>query len=154
MKLYEIDEEILACVDSESGEILDAERFEALQMERDAKVENVALWIKNLKSDLVALEAERKAFQDREKSCKAKIASLQNWLSFALNGQKFSSPKVAVSFRRTESVEIVDESILPKEFVREKIELAPDKVAIKDAIKRGETVSGAALIQNQSVQIK
>lgn len=62
MKLYEIDEEILACVDSESGEILDVERFAALQMERDTKIENVALWIKNLKSDLVALEAERKAF--------------------------------------------------------------------------------------------
>lgn len=154
MKLYEIDEEILACVDAESGEILDEERFAALQMERDTKIENVALWIKNLKSDLVALEAERKAFQDREKSCKAKIASLQNWLSFALNGQKFSSPKVAVSFRRTESVEIVEASLIPEQYMSEKVEVAPDKVAIKDAIKRGESVAGAMLVQNQSVQIK
>ena len=154
MKLYEIDEEILACVDAESGEILDEERFAALQMERDTKIENVALWIKNLKSDLVALEAERKAFQEREKSCKAKIASLQNWLSFALNGQKFSSPKVAVSFRKTESVEIVEESLIPEQYMREKVEVSPDKVAIKDAIKRGESVAGAMLVQNQSVQIK
>ena len=41
--LYEIDQEILDCVDAESGEILDVEKLDALQMERERKLEGVAL---------------------------------------------------------------------------------------------------------------
>ena len=44
MTIFEIDEAILECVDLETGEIIDAERLDALQMERDKKIENVALW--------------------------------------------------------------------------------------------------------------
>ena len=51
MKLYEIDEQILNCIDAETGEIIDADMLNALQMERDAKIEGVALWIKDLKAE-------------------------------------------------------------------------------------------------------
>ena len=46
--LYEIDAEILASVDQETGEILDIEKLDALQMERERKLEGVALWVKDL----------------------------------------------------------------------------------------------------------
>ena len=46
--LYEIEEQILNCVDLETGEIIDEEALANLSMERDTKVENIALWIKNL----------------------------------------------------------------------------------------------------------
>ena len=44
--LYEIDEEILNCVDQETGEIIDPEKLAQLQMDFDKKVEGIALWIK------------------------------------------------------------------------------------------------------------
>lgn len=154
MKLYEIDAEIMNCIDFESGEIIDPGKLAALQMERERKVENVALWVKNLKADLSALEAERKAFQERERSCKGKIESLSKWLTEALNGTKFQTPKVAISFRNSEAVEITDESKLPAEYVREKIERAPDKVAIKEALKSNFQIPGAALVTNKNIQIK
>ena len=65
MNLFQIDAEILGCIDENTGEIFDEDKFEALQMERNAKIENVLLWMKNLKSDLAELETERKAFQER-----------------------------------------------------------------------------------------
>ena len=43
MKLYEIDQTIMDCIDMESGEIINEELLNNLQMERDAKIENVAL---------------------------------------------------------------------------------------------------------------
>ena len=43
MKLYEIDEAIMACIDAETGEIIDADKLDKLTMERDAKIENVDL---------------------------------------------------------------------------------------------------------------
>lgn len=54
MSLYSLDSKLKACirlddehvVDTEDGEILDLEQFEALQMERDAKVEGLACYIK------------------------------------------------------------------------------------------------------------
>ena len=41
--LYEINEAILDCVDMETGEIIDEERLNELQMAFDCKVENIAL---------------------------------------------------------------------------------------------------------------
>lgn len=152
--LYEIDAEILSCIDLETGEIIDPERLEALQMERGRKIENVALWVKNLKADLSAYKAEKDAFAERERQAKAKIESLSKWLTNALDGQKFSTSKVAVSFRKSEAVEILDESKIPKKFIRKKIETAPDKTAIKEAIKNGLKVRGAELVENQNISIK
>lgn len=154
MNLYQIDAEIMNCIDLETGEIVDPEKLEALQMERGRKIENVALWVKNLKADLAAFKAEKEAFAEREKQTKAKIESLSEWLTTALDGQKFSTSKVAVSFRKSEAVEIKDESALPKEFIREKIETAPDKAAIKEALKNNIQVPGAALVQNKNISIK
>ena len=66
--LYEIDNAIMECIDFETGEIVDFERLEELQMERERKLENVALWIKNLKSDADAIKAEKQVLDEREKA--------------------------------------------------------------------------------------
>lgn len=42
MTLYEIDSTIMDCVDEETGEIIDLEKLEALNIERDKKVEGIA----------------------------------------------------------------------------------------------------------------
>ena len=57
--LYEIDEEILDCVDQETGEIIDPEKLAQLQMDFDKKVEGIALWIKNLLSDAEARNSKQ-----------------------------------------------------------------------------------------------
>ena len=46
--LYEIDFEIMNCIDFETGEVVDVEKLTELQMEREHKIESVALWVKNL----------------------------------------------------------------------------------------------------------
>lgn len=154
MRLYEIDEGIMACIDAETGEIIDPEKLEALQLEREKKLEGVALWIKNLKSDVSDLKAEKEAFAEREKQAKAKLESLSIWLTNALNGAKFETAKVKISFRNSEAVEITDESKIPKEFMRVKTEIAPDKTAIKEALKSNHEIPGAELVKNKNIQIK
>lgn len=66
--LYEIDATIMDCVDTETGEIIDEEKLNSLLMERSAKLEGVALWIKNLDSDAAAIRAEREALEKRQKT--------------------------------------------------------------------------------------
>ena len=152
--LYEIDQAIMECIDFESGEILDAERLDALQMQRQDKVESVALWIKNLTADAIAYRAEKEAFAEREKAALKKIESLKNWISGALEGQKFSTWRCSVTFRRSEAVEIEDESFLPPEMVTEKITYTPNKTAIKEAIKAGTEIAGCKLVERMNPTIK
>lgn len=63
MNLYEIDQAILACIDPETGELIDEAALVSLQMERADKIRNVALWVKNLNASVVALKAERDAIR-------------------------------------------------------------------------------------------
>lgn len=68
MNLYEIDSAILDCVDAETGEIFDMDKFEELSLTRDAKVENICLWIKNLKAEAEALKAEKRCLRSTTES--------------------------------------------------------------------------------------
>ena len=54
MTIYEIDQKIMeafdAAIDQDTGEIVDQEAYAAflrLDMERDVKIENTALWVKD-----------------------------------------------------------------------------------------------------------
>ena len=153
MKLYEIDEAIMACIDAETGEIIDADKLDKLTMERDAKIENVALWIKDLKAEAEALKAEKMAFAERQKVAENKIESLKKWLAYALDGQDYKSVRASVSFRTSESVEIDDIYAVDENYLRYK-EPEADKTAIKNAIKAGQEVAGATLVKSTSVIIK
>lgn len=93
MNLYEIENEILNCVDMETGEIVDIKKLESLQMERDQKIENIGCWIKNLLSDAEALKSEKENLAKRQKVAESKAASLKEYLSRYLDGEKFKSAR-------------------------------------------------------------
>ena len=46
MTIYEIDSQILECIDEETGEVLDIERLEKLMQDKENKIEAVALRFK------------------------------------------------------------------------------------------------------------
>lgn len=153
MKLYEIDEAILNCIDLETGEIIDTEQLDKLTMEREAKLENVACWIKELKAEAEALKAEKMAFAKRQQVAENKMESLKKYLAYALDGQAFKTVRASVTFRKSQAVEIADIYKLDENYLRYK-EPEADKTAIKEAIKQGKTVAGATLVENTSVIIK
>lgn len=162
MKLFEIVKEIESCVkldesrvvNTESGEIIDIEALDALELERDVKIENIGCWIKNLLADAEALKQQKNIFAEREKVAKNKAESLKNYLSVILDGKKFETSRVAMSFRKSESVEFSGELIdVPHQFLKFK-EPELDKTAIKKAIKNGENVPCCQLVSKMNLQIK
>lgn len=159
MTIFEIDKAIMECVDLETGEIIDTEQLDKLQMERETKLENVACWIKELKAEAEAIKAEKQRLADRQKVAENKVESLKKYLAYALDGKKFSTAKCSVSFRNTESVEVTAEGL--ENLMRDgKDELLtykqpePNKTAIKQALKDGLSVQGIQLVQNVSTIIK
>ena len=153
MKLYEIDQAILNCIDLETGEIIDTEQLDKLTMEREAKLENVACWIKELKAEAEALKAEKMAFAKRQQVAENKMESLKKYLTYALDGQAFKTTRASVTFRKSQAVEIADIYKLDENYLRYK-EPEADKTAIKEALKAGKEVAGATLVENVSVIIK
>ena len=154
MTLYEIDKAILEAIDMDTGEILDPEKLDALQMERTAKLENIALYIKNLLADADAIKAEKDALAARESAKRKKAENLKGYLAYSLGGEKFDTAKCAVSFIKSEKVEVEDLTLIPAELLRVKNSYEPDKNAIKAAIKAGQEVNGCRLVEKFSAQIK
>lgn len=152
-ELYEIDERMTALVDEETGEISDFGAFESLQLERSEKLENIALWIKNLKSDAESYKAEKQAFEEKQRRAERRAEGLKNYLSAFLSGEKFKTPRVECTFRKSESISVTDISQLASEYLRY-AEPTADKTAIKSAIKSGKEVTGAELISKLSLCIK
>lgn len=161
MNLYQIDAEIMrafeSAMDPDTGEIVDAEAYAALDrlsVERDNKIENILLWIKDLKSDAEQLKKEKMAFSERQKSTERKCESLTRYVSGVLSGQKFKTAKVEASWRKSEVV-IYDGDIanLPEKF-KKYADPELKKAELKKALKDGEEIDGARLEQRSNLQIK
>ena len=161
--LYEIDQEILECVDMETGEILDPEKLDALQMERERKLEGVTLWIKDLTAEAEAVKAEADKLSTRKKSLDNKIASLKNWLLYALGGEKLKTPRCNVYQTHNTKLNVIDEQSVvnyiqthyqePEQFLKFSLpEIRKD--AVKAELKAGKEIPGAALETTESVVIK
>ena len=153
MNLYEIDTAILDCVDVETGEVFDMDKFEELNLTREAKIENICLWIKNLKAEAEALKAEKDAFAQRQKAAENKMESLKRYISGYLDGTTFESAKVKVSFKKSESLEISEGAVIPDEYLRFK-EPEVNKTDLKKAIKAGLKIGGVQIVENNNIQIK
>lgn len=155
MTLYEIDKRIIDLIDDETGEIIDSnlDTFDELMMERSNKIENVALWIKNLRADAEAYKAEAQAFTDRKRTAERKIETLTRLLEITLRGQKFKTDRVQISYRKSDSVQIDKDAKLPDEYLRFK-EPEPDKTALKKALKDGIKIEGAWLEERLNMQVK
>ena len=159
--LYELDAAILACVDAETGEVVDLDKLEALQMERDAKIENCALWVKELTAEAEAIGKEEDALARRRQVKEAKAERLRQYLASALGGEKFETAKVRIGYRKSTRVEITDQqrcllylhSAALKDCIRQKEpEIVKGEVA--KLLKAGQEIPGAELTQKNNLTIK
>lgn len=163
MKIYEIDqaiEDLIAeSIDEETGELLiDEEKLNALQMEKDKKIENLALFIKNASAESAAIKNEEAALASRRKALDNSIDRAKQYLEFVLKGDKFKTARVVVSYRNSTSVTLDDRFLewaqqTGNAFLRIKPP-EPDKKLIGDALKRGELVPHASLTTNTTMTIK
>ena len=155
MTLYEINRDILALV-NEDGEIADIEAFEALNLAREQKIENIGCWVKNLSAEAKAIREEEKSLAGRRMVIENKAERLENYLAYILRGEKYNSPRLNVTYRKSEAVELdVSDEVFMEHF-SEFVKVTPtiNKTAIKDALKAGITSSPAHLSERQNMQIK
>ena len=101
------------CIDMETGEF-DAERasalVEELSLAREEKIDGIALYIEELGVNAAALKAKADALTKRAKAMESKAQRLKDYLTAVLNGEKYESTSVKISYRKTTSV-VVDETV-------------------------------------------
>ena len=158
--LYEITREALELASLLETEELTPE-LEAMlvinQEKMEVKVNNYAKVIANIQSDSDAIDQEIKRLKAMKESKERAITRLKYAVREAMLVSaidKIESPLFKLSLRRSESVEVDIVEALPSEFINIKNVVTADKVAIKEAIKRGENIIGARLIENFNLQIK
>ena len=159
MSVYELDAAVAALIDPDTGEILDYEAFEALQMERENKIETVIRWYKNELSESVAIKAEREVLTAREKAANNRAERLKNHLALLTAGQAFKCAVGAISFLPSKAAE-TDEGFITWALTNDRKDLLsykdpqPNKTAIKAALAAGEHIEHAAVVERQNIQIK
>ena len=160
MTLYDIDNRLQELVDPKTGEIADYEAFEALDMERNRKLENMACWIKNMKADMDGIATEVKVLQARKKVIENRTKRITAYLQEALAGQKFETPKCSITYRNSTAV-VIGDSATVVEYLESHghtdcityAEPEINKNELKKLLNDGE-VPGASLAKRQNMQIK
>lgn len=179
--LYEIDSQIESIVekfagafDEVTGEIIDEELFAESQKELDnleitqnEKIENIACYIKNLHSDVFAIENEIKTLSQRKKVKENQLKRIKEYLANFLKFKgikKIDTPKAVISFRKSEVLEITNEEeaiewCRNRGFLKNKPEIdkAEVKKYIKNLIEEGDEdlcPSELKIVEKQNLQIR
>jgi len=116
---------------------------------------NYCKFIRSQESEVEAIEKEIDRLKDLKQSKQKVTERLKENLKNSM--QVFGKEKIdlnlfKVSLRKSESVNIDDEVILPSKFTV--IKTQPDKKAIKEYLKAGNELEGCQIVENQSLLIK
>jgi hypothetical protein len=139
----------LADMDCDEQTITDT--LEAMGGDLQTKCTNIAALVKNLEALGDAIDTAQKQMDERKRHARNRAARLRDYLK---NGMEFAgireitTPHFALKIvRNPASVIIEDAEQLPVEFVilPPIPPAAPDRAAIRTAIKSGKTVPGARL---------
>ena len=173
MNLYEIDAALVEALEkgyyeefiNEDGEF-DEEGFTAylneLKMAQDAKLENLACFIKNIEAEAKAIKDEEAALAARRKAKELKAQRLKDYLQGFMQFKElnsFESARCKVSFRRSTKLVLDDEAkvwawaTVHDDYLRYK-EPELRKDAITKALKSGEKIEGCRLAETRNLQLK
>ena len=169
MKLYEISNDFQALFEQfEMFEEVSEEQawfdtLDGIEQAFDSKAENIAVYIKNLTSDIAELKAEEKTLKDRRQAKERKIDSLKRYLLACMqrtDRKKIDKPRAVISVRTNESVCIADERAFIEWAMQNDDSLLkyadPEikKNSVKSLLQGGKKIPYATLQRTQSLLIK
>jgi DNA repair ATPase RecN len=158
--IFEIGNEyqnIIALIEQNNGEMSDDlhEAYINSREELNNKAKAYIYVIRNKENLISNIDAEIDRLKEMKKRTENEIDRIKNYLSMAVDTfGNFETGLHKISNRISKSVEVTDYNQLPKEYLKEKIEISADKTAIKKAIESGVNISGALLVTKSNLQIK
>lgn len=134
------------------------EALNAIDGELSEKLENYASVIKNIESDAVGIKAEEARLAERRKSMENSIKrmkeNMQNVMVAAgqlkVKGEKFNFTVQ----KNPPSLKVLDENLIPQNFVTVQEVKNIDKKAILTELKNGAEIDGVEIQQGESIRIR
>jgi Mg2+ and Co2+ transporter CorA len=152
--LYEIASRYLDILESMEE---DASVLDEIKDTLENKIENIGCYIKDITAMAEAIKTEEENLCARRKTLEKKADRLKEYLASCMQMtgvKKYASQRLAVGFRSSKSVTILNEAMIPEDFMVIKTTKAPDKVAIKTAMENGIYIPGAEITKKENIQIK
>lgn len=136
-----------------------ADTMQGIQVSIEEKAKAIGVFSINLDSDIACLDFEIERLQGRKKTLVSKKENLIEYLKSNMEASGIKSIKCPffniTHVAGSEIVTIVDEKLIPDDFVNVKTSVSPDKNAIKKALQNGEDVPGCRLDTGKSsIRIK
>ena len=165
MKLYELTqnyrnlESLLDNLGEQEGLTVEMIHGALGQVEDDinTKIENTCKVIKEIEADSIGIDEEIKRLSALKKQKENAVKKLKEYVEFEMNGiglTKVEGKLFKISFRKSKVVKVLDETKIPKEFIKVKTTESISKTDLAKALKNGEIIEGAELVENKSLQIK
>lgn len=160
MTLYEMSEAAKQLYNLlEAGEIDEAILNDTLEsIGASEKLEDYVHVLKSFEAEISMIDTEmsrlkenKRILENRSEYMKQKIIEFMQ----VTNQKSANAGTFKIRLNESKSCEITDESLIPREFMREiPAKYEPDKREMLKALKNGETISGATLKTNYSVTAK
>lgn len=159
MKLYEITEihnnALLAMSDIEGlDEAVINDTLESLEGDFKTKAISVAGYFQNIDAEISAMKDAEKRISERRKAKEKEVTSLKQYLLSNMQRTgitKIECPEFKISIRNNaESVNVINESLIPSLFKT----ISTTETIDKRSIKEAGGCPGVELVRNQSLIIK
>lgn len=154
-----IEQALTEAVD-ENGEIVNEtalERVEALTAQKVITAEQLGMFIKEAREYDKALKARKDEIQvKRDRLASAIEICLSTLGKVVSDGERIETPDLTIAWKNNPpKVEVdCDPDMLPDEYRRTKITVEADKKAIGEALKAGQVIEGARLVQDRVISVK
>ena len=132
-------------------------KFMILKEELNNKSSSILKYILNLELDSKIAKDEADRLDNLSKSKMNKVKKLKEYLINImqyLDKKKIETDLGCYGIRKSTKVQIVDETLIPEDFIKIKTEKTLDKIGIANYIKNYGELAGAKIIENYSLQIR
>jgi len=128
--------------------------FNALSGEFKDKAVSVIHVVKNMDSDIDALEVEIKRLTDRKKVIKNKQENIREYLRSNMEANeitKIECPLFSITLAKGRDVVVIEDAdLIPDEMVEVSVTQKPNKAEILKQLKAGVDISGARIEKSKS----
>lgn len=163
MKLYELPHHIMICKELLEGDDIDQESYDNMVQTLcetiEDEAESLLKMILESEGDLAKLVVEIKRLQEMKDRVEKSILKKRKFISdiMEMSGIKsLPTPIGKFSVRKSESLEIIDQSVIPSDFIKTETVIKVDKMQLKKLMKEQglNEVAGAKIVVKNNLQIK
>lgn len=152
--IYQLNQEMMILLDLDQDDQAVQDTIEGLQMMVEEKCVNIIKYIKHLEDESEKIKTEIERLKSMEVDTNKQIDRLKDSVLNAMQINDLDKIDDSIyPIKKTkprQSVDVFDESLIPTQFVKEKVTRTISKTDITKAIKAGEDVGGARLVDGKA----